>query len=166
MSMSIYPSIHLSIHGSIYPSIHLSIHPSIHLIEQASEVEHSRSKMQYRRVRAVTDRQKTDGLRSSNDKLAKCADAEPRPKPRPKSPYPKSIRLTLTLIRILTLALALALALTPTLVPTLTRCVQTLHAKGLGRLATAITNKSGSLGRGVKGMSIYGKFKGEHEDSD
>ena len=90
MSMPIYPSIHLSIHGSIYPSIHLSIHPSIHLIEQASEVEHSRSKMQYRRVRAVTDRQKTDGLRSSNDKLAKCADAEPRPKPRPKSPYPKS----------------------------------------------------------------------------
>jgi len=86
--------------------------------EQASEVEHSRSKMQYRRVREVTDRQKTDGLRSSNDKLAKC--------------------------------------------------VQTLHAKGLGRLATAITNKSGSLGRGVtnKGLSIYGKFKADHEEHD
>ena len=64
----------------------------------------------------LTDRQKTDGLRSSNEKLAKC--------------------------------------------------VQTLHAKGLGRLARAITNKSGSLGRGVKGLSIYGRFKGEHEEPD
>jgi len=44
--------------------------------------------------------------------------------------------------------------------------VQTLHAKGLGRLARAITNKSGSLGRGVKGLSIYGRFKGEHEEPD
>ena len=84
--------------------------------ERASAEQHSRSKMQYRRVRAVTDRQKTDGLRSSNEKLAKC--------------------------------------------------VQTLHAKGLGRLARAITNKSGSLGRGVKGLSIYGRFKGEHEEPD
>ena len=29
--------------------------------ERASAEQHSRSKMQYRRVRAVTDRQKTDG---------------------------------------------------------------------------------------------------------
>ena len=168
MSMSMYPSIHLSIHGSIYPSIHLSIHPCIHLIEQASEVEHSRSKMQYRRVRAVTDRQKTDGLRSSNDKLAKCAQTLSLSLGLSLGlrALTLSLRLTLTLTLILTLALALALALTPTLAPTLARCVQTLHAKGLGRLATAITNKSGSLGRGVKGMSIYGKFKGEHEDSD
>ena len=48
----------------------------------------------------------------------------------------------------------------------LAKCVQTLHAKGLGRLARAITNKSGSLGRGVKGLSIYGRFKGEHEEPD
>ena len=48
--------------------------------------------------------------------------------------------------------------------------MQALHAKGLGRLANAITNKSESLGRGVKGkgLSIYGKLggKGDQEEHD
>ena len=162
------PSIHLSIYLSMDPSIHQSIYPSIHPSISSS-----------RRARWSTAvlRCSTAACAPSQTGRRPTACAAPTTSSQSAQTLSlglslglraltRSLRLTLTLIRILTLALALALALTPTLVPTLTRCVQTLHAKGLGRLATAITNKSGSLGRGVKGMSIYGKFKGEHEDSD
>ena len=83
--------------------------------EKIEEMARS-SKMQYRRVRAVTDRQKNDSLRSSHHKFANC--------------------------------------------------VQALHAKGLGRLATAISHSGESVGRGVHGLSLYKRFKRDNEDPD
>ena len=91
---------------------------------QAIETAARSSKMQYRSVRAVTDRQKTDSLRSSlgssNHKFASC--------------------------------------------------VQTLHAKGLGRLASAVGHAAESMGRGVQvgvqGLSGHRRFKHDSEDVD